>query len=265
MCSLFLRTAAALLILSTAVQARELRVCADPDNLPFSNKQKQGFENRILALLAEHMGDDLLYVWTDERRATAVEVMKQGRCDLVPGMIAGIAGVTTTRPYMRSSYAFVTRGEAVTGFDDPRLHGLKIGVQSVGDDAVTPPVEALLHRGLRANLQPFTFHGNASDQNSAGAIVNAVAKSEIDAAVLWGPFAGYFASQQSSPLKVQIAASRPTDPQMSYDIGMATRPGDTALRDDVDKVLFARKREITEILAQYHVPLLPLSDVGVAP
>lgn len=260
-----LKVAAALLLFSAAAQARELRVCADPDNLPFSNRKAEGFENQILDLVAKRMGADLVYVWSDERRATALEVMNRGRCDIVPGMIAGRAGVATTRPYMRSSYAFVTRGDAVAGFDDPRLRGLRIGVQSVGDDAVTPPVEALLRRGLKANIQPFTFHGNASDQNTAGGIVSAVANRQIDAAVLWGPFAGYYASQHSSPLKVQFAASRPTDPPMVFAIAMATRLSDSALRDDLDEALFASRSAIMDILAHFHVPLLPLADGETAP
>ena len=84
----------------------------------------------------------------------------------------------------------------ISSFDDPRLRKMKIGVQSVGDDAMTPPVQALLNRGLQANIIPYTLHGNAADPNSAGGIVHAVAKGVIDAAVLWGPFAGYFAARE---------------------------------------------------------------------
>lgn len=256
---------AALLLLSATAQAGDLRVCADPDNLPFSNKKEEGYENRIAALVAADLGAKLVYVWADERRATALEVMNQGRCDLVPGMIAQAPGVATTRPYMRSSYAFVTRSAPVSSFDDPQLRKLRIGVQSVGDDSVTPPVEALLHRGLNANIQPFTFHGSAADPNSAGVIVQAVARKDIDAAVLWGPFAGFFAARQDAPLQVSVAQGSPRDPPMSFAISMATRRQDVALRDAVDSALAKHRDEIAALLKDYHVPLLPVEEGEAAP
>lgn len=264
MSSRFPSMLAALLLWAAAAEARDLRVCADPDNLPFSNVKEQGFENRILGLLAKDLGLRLVYVWGNERRATAIETMNKGRCDLVPGAIPGMPGVRTTKPYMRSSYAIVMRGDsAVSGFDDPRLQALRIGVQSVGDDAVTPPVEALLKRGLNANLRPFTLHGSAADPNTSGEIVQAVARGDIDAAVLWGPFAGYFAARQRPALRVQPVGALPGDPQMSFAVSMAVRNG--ALQDEVDRALAARRQDIAGVLAEYHVPLLPLPATEASP
>ena len=255
----------ALLLMTGLAEARGIRVCADPDNMPFSNARLEGFENRILAEVADEMDARIVYVWGNERRATAIEVMEKGRCDLVPGTIANAPGVATTRPYMRSAYAFVTRGAAVEGFDDPRLRSFRIGVQSVGDDAVTPPVEALLHRGLDGNIQPFTLHGSAADPNTAGGIVHAVAAHDIDAAVLWGPFAGYFAARQDPSLAVALVDRSPADPPMQFDIAMATRRDDVELRDAVDHALAARREKIEHILAAYHVPVLPLGGGEAAP
>jgi mxaJ protein len=266
MSSRFLDIGAGLLLFTTAAEARDIRVCADPDNMPFSNAREEGFENRILDVVAKETGAAIVYVWGNERRATAIELMAKGRCDLVPGTIAGAAGVATTRPYMRSGYAFVTRGgTTVSGFDDPRLRELRIGVQSVGDDALTPPAEALLQRGLESSIRPFTLHGNAADPNTAGGIVHAVAAHAIDAAVLWGPFAGYFAARQESPLAVQLVDVTPKDPPMRFAVSMATRAEDTALRDEVDRALARRRDEIARILAAYHVPLLPPVSAEEAP
>lgn len=255
-----------LLLGVTAAQAGELRVCADPDNLPFSDARGEGFENRIVALLAREMGMGVAYVWANERRATAIEMMNKGRCDLVPGAIAGAVGVATTQPYMRSTYALVLRGDArVSGFDDPQLRRLRIGVQSVGDDAVTPPVEALLHRGLGDNLRPFTLHGNAADPNTAGGMVRAVAARDIDAAVLWGPFAGYYAARQATAMTVVPVTASPDDPRMDFAIGMAVRAGDVALRDALDRALAAKRDAIAAVLAEYRVPLLPVTGAEVSP
>lgn len=262
----FPEIAAAMLLLTTSTEARDLRVCADPDNLPFSNARGEGFENRILELAVREMDARLVYVWANERRATAIEIMNRYRCDLVPGVIAGRAGVATTRPYMRSGYAFVTRGgDAPTGFDDPRLRGLRIGVQSVGDDALTPPAEALVQRGLASNIRPFTLHGSAADPNTSGSIVQAVATGSIDAAVLWGPFAGYFAARQAAPMSVRLVESTPRDPAMNFDIAMATRKNDTHLRDEVDHALSTRRKEVMSIMESYHIPLLPLNGDEARP
>lgn len=258
--------AAAALLCASAAQADELRVCADPDNLPFSNAKGEGFENHIINLLAQGMGRTVTYVWTTERRATAIEVMARGRCDVVPGAIAGAAGVMTTRAYMHSAYALVSRDDVrVTGFDDPQMKRLRIGVQSVGDDAVTPPVEALLSRGLAGNLRPYTLHGNASDPNTAGGMVHAVAARDIDAAVLWGPFAGYYAARQDIALNVVAVAAAPQDPPMDFAISMAVRSGDVALRDALDRALAANRPAITAILGDYHVPLLPIPRAEGSP
>lgn len=261
MSSLFPKALALLLLMGGSAAADDLRVCADPDNLPFSNARQQGFENHILGLVARDLGLHLVYVWGNERRATAIEVMTRGRCDLVPGSLAGAPGVLTTRPYMRSSYALVMTGrETVTGLDDPRLRALRIGVQSVGDDALTPPAEALLQRGLGGNLRPFTLHGNAAEPNSAGAMVQAVARHRIDAAVLWGPFAGYFAAAAGGQLSIVPVTARADDPPMSFAVAMATRRDSPALRQAVDGALARHREEIAGILARYHVPLLPLTQ-----
>jgi mxaJ protein len=154
-------------------------------------------------------------------------------------------------------------GTPFNGFDDARLKTLKIGVQSIGDDAVTPPVSALLRRDLASNIKAYTLHGNYSDPNSAGEIVRAVAAHDIDAAVLWGPQAGYFAARQKVPLVLTPVSSNPADPPMSYTISMAVRDDDPDLLQAINDVLRQRQLEIKHILNIYHVPMLAL-DISEA-
>lgn len=262
MSSRFLEILAALsvLILPAAAQAEELRVCADPANLPFSDREGRGFEDRIATLIGKELKADVSFVWWNDRRATALEALNKGKCDLVPGAVAGMDEVATTAPWMQSGYAIVTRAEqgAISSLDDPALRTLRIGVQSVGDDAATPPVAALLRRGL-TNLEPYTLHGHYDDPNSAGQMVADVASGKIGAAVLWGPFAGFFAAHQKTPLKVALVDPGPADPPLRFAIAMATRKGDGDLSQRLNAALKARRGEIDSILDNYAVPRLPTS------
>jgi mxaJ protein len=235
-----------------------LRVCADPNNLPFSNERGEGFENRIAALLAEELGASVEYTWWAQRRGFLRNTLKAGLCDLVPGLPAELEGVRTTAPYYRSTYVFVTRddGPRVTSFDDPGLRDLRIGVQLVGDDGWnTPPAHALSRRGVVANLRGYSLYGDYREPNPPARIIAAVADHEIDAAVAWGPLAGYFATRQKTQLRVT-----PVHPQsdaklpMVWDIAMAVRNDDAALQRDVDAALERRRADIDEILASYGVP-----------
>lgn len=238
-------------------QAEELRVCADPANLPFSDREGRGFEDRIAALVGKELKADVSFVWWNDRRATALEALNKGKCDLVPGAVAGMDEVATTSPWLRSGYAIVTRESQgpISSFDDPALRRLKIGVQSVGDDAATPPVAALLRRGI-TTLEPYTLHGHYDDPNSAGQMVADVASGKIGAAVLWGPFAGFFAAHQQTPLTVTLVEPGPADPPMRFSIAMATRKGDGDLSQRIDAALKARRSDIDGILDQYAVPRL---------
>jgi mxaJ protein len=244
----------ALFLATSGASAAELRVCADPANLPLSNDKREGFENKVVELLAGELGRPITYVWWMDRRKSPLEALDKHLCDLVPGALANAPGVATTRPYLRSGYAFVTRAGSVTSFDDPELRHMTIGVQSVGDDAVTPAATALLHHGLTANIRAYTLHGHYSDPNSSGEIINAVASGKIDAAVVWGPFAGYFAHRQNVPLNVVLAERSGGDPPLVYDIAMATRRDDTELQQGLNRALVERRADIDAILAAYEVP-----------
>jgi mxaJ protein len=261
MCSRSLRifTAALLFLCGLHAQARELRICADPNNLPFSNDKHEGFENRIVDLIARELEAEVTYTWHAQRRGFLRETLKDFRCDLVPGMPSNLEGVRTTAPYYRSTYVFVVRdGEALPqSFNDPILRRSRVGVQLVGDDGWnTPPAHALARRGIVDNIRGYTLYGDYRQPNPPSRIIRAVADGEIDIAVAWGPMAGYFATREGRPLALKAVSPSFDGPQMPmvWDISMGLRKEDDELRVEVDRAMQSRRAEIDTILAQYGVP-----------
>jgi mxaJ protein len=265
MCSSSLKWAlAAALLFSGAAQARELRVCADPNNLPFSNEQQEGFENKIVDLIAQDLGATVTYTWHAQRRGFLRETLKAEECDLVPGLPSNLEGVRTTAPYYRSTYVFVGReGEPFpSSFNDAVLHERRVGVQLVGDDGSnTPPAHALAKRGIVDNIRGYTLYGDYREPSPPSRIVEAVASGAIDIAVVWGPLAGFFAPRQSVPLKIAAVSPAFDGPQlpMVWDISMAVRKEDDAFRQEIDGILERRRTDIDAILAHYRVPRLNAS------
>ncbi|MER9331521.1 substrate-binding domain-containing protein [Mesorhizobium sp. M0488] len=256
-----------LLFAAAVAHARELRVCADPNNMPFSNASGQGFENKIAEIVAGELGAKLTYIWWAQRRGFVRNTLKAGICDLVPGTPANLEMLRTTTPYYRSSYVFVMRkdGPDITSFNDPRLRELRIGVQLIGDDgANSPPVQALGRRGIVGHLIGYPVYGDYSAPNPPARIVEAVANGEVDLAVVWGPLAGYFAAKQKVPLKLTPVTPRIDGPllPMIYDISMGVRREDDALHGEVDAALAKHKAEIDSVLTQFGVPRL---DAGGNP
>jgi quinoprotein dehydrogenase-associated probable ABC transporter substrate-binding protein len=247
------------LVFATIADARELRVCADPNNLPFSNERGEGFENKIAELIADELGVTLSYTWWAQRRGFIRNTLNTGSCDLVTGTTNGIEMLRTTLPYYRSGYAFVTRqdGPKVSSLDDPILHNLRIGIQLVGEDGANPPPsEALARRGIVDNVRGYLVYGDYREQNPAAAIMDAVAKGEIDVAIVWGPVAGYFAGRESVPLKVALVTPQNDGPRlpMVFDINMGVRRDDPTLRDEINAALSKLRPKIDAVLANYGVP-----------
>jgi quinoprotein dehydrogenase-associated probable ABC transporter substrate-binding protein len=260
--SRLLLLAVAFLGCSQEKPARELRVCADPNNLPFSNQREEGFENRLADLIARDLGATVKYTWRPQRRGFIRNTLGAGLCDVIMGMPSGAERVLTTRPYYRSTYVFVYRKDrqlAIRSLDDPKLKQLKIGVQLIGDDyANTPPVHALSRRGIVGNLVGFTVFGDYSQENPPARIIEAVVAGQVDIALAWGPLAGYFAGRSGADLAV-IPVSPASDPpalKFSFDIGLAVRQDAAALRDELQAVLVRREPEIRRLLAEYGVPLV---------
>ena len=247
------------LVFATIADARELRVCADPNNLPFSNERGEGFENKIAELIADELGVTLSYTWWAQRRGFIRNTLNTGSCDLVTGTTNGIEMLRTTLPYYRSGYTFVTRqdGPKVSSLDDPILHNLRIGIQLVGEDGANPPPsEALARRGIVDNVRGYLVYGDYREQNPAAAIMDAVAKGEIDVAIVWGPVAGYLAGRESVPLKIALVTPQNDGPRvpMVFDINMGVRRDDPTLRDEINAALSKLRPKIDAVLANYGVP-----------
>ena len=255
------RFALALLLMAAPAEARVLKVCADPNNLPFSNAKEEGFENRIVRIVAAQLHADVQYVWHAQRRGNVRETLNAGECDVIPGVASSFDMLLTTRPYYRSTYVAVVREGPLHGlstFDDPRLAKLRIGVQLVGDDGSnTPPAHALTARGLVSNIRGFTIYGDYESTAPQSPIVDAVANGEVDVAYVWGPTAGYFTSRE--PVKLSLSpvpiADGPSLP-MVFDISMGVRRDNIGLRRELDAALARRAVDIRAVLAGYGVPLV---------
>ena len=232
-------------------------MCADPNNLPFSNDHEEGFENRIVRLIAAELGADVQYTWWAQRRGFIRNTLNAGVCDLVAGVPADYELTLTTPPYYRSSYVTVSQPDLhLVTLDDPVLRTLRIGVQMIGDDfANTPPAHALSRRGIVDNVVGYLIYGNYAEANPSARIVRAVASGEIDIALVWGPIGGYFAARHDPPLAVAplIPAADGGLP-FAFAIAMGVRKGNDALRDALTEALRRRKPDIDRILAEYHVP-----------
>ena len=237
-----------------------LRVCADPNNLPFSNQRLEGFENKIAELLAKDLGERVEYTWWAQRRGFFRNTLKAGMCDVVIGVPAAFELALTTKPYYRSTYVFLSRKDRhldVKSFDDPVLKKLRIGVQIIGDDqSNAPPAHALTRRKIIDNVKGFTLYGDYNQKDPPARIVDAVVKGDIDLAIVWGPLAGYFAKQSRVPLAVAPVSPQIDQPFLPFvfDIAMGVRREDQDLRDQLDQFLEKRRPEIERILEEYKVP-----------
>jgi mxaJ protein len=237
-----------------------LRVCADPNNLPFSNEKQEGFENKIAELIAKEMNRPVEYTWWAQRRGFFRNTLRAGVCDVVIGVPASFELAATTKPYYRSTYVFVTRADRdihVESFDDPQLRDLTIGVQMIGDDgANSPPAHALSNRGIVANVRGYTVYGDYKRSNPPAQIIDAVLNKEVDVAVAWGPLAGYFANKHPGKLTVRHVSPEIDLPYLpfTYDIAVGIRRGEDQLKDTIEQILDRRRSDIDAILASYKVP-----------
>ena len=232
-----------------------LRVCADPNNLPFSNRARQGFENELAELLTRDLGMQLEYVWWEERRNFVRKSLGAGKCDAILGVPAMLDSVELTQPYYRSTYVFISRkdaGPTVSSLNDGRLSRMRIGIHLVGND-YAPPALALTPRGLSANLVGFSLHGEEGEENPPARIVDAVRNKDVDIAIAWGPLAGYFANDpnlQITPVTPRAFRSVP----FVYEISVAVRKGDEPLRMKLSKSINRQCAAIQKLLANYRVP-----------
>jgi mxaJ protein len=244
-------------------RARILRVCSDPNNLPFSNRAGEGFENRLAELIADELHAQVRYTWWAQRRGFVRNTLGAGACDLIAGVPSGYEPVRTTEPYYRSTYVFVTRRDLappIESIDDPRLRRLRIGIHVIGDDyAEPPPATALARRGIVNNIHGYTLYGDYREPNPPARLVEAVASGDVDVAIVWGPLGGFFADRESVPLRVTPMRERGDGPGVPFvfAIAMGVRRDDSTLARRVGAALERRRAEVRRILRQYGVPLLP--------
>ncbi len=244
-----------------------LRVCADPNNLPFSNQRAEGFENRIAEVLARELHARLEYTWAPEWRGFIRKTLGAHRCDVLMGVPAASDRVLATRPYYTSTYVFLSRrdrGLRIRSLDDPVLRRLRIGIHFIGDDYTNPPpAHALGRRGIVNNVFGYSLYGDYSKPNPPAELIHAVAKGDVDVAIVWGPFAGYFGSREPVPMRLTpvTPAIDPPALRFSFPIAIGVRRDDTALRAMLDTALQRRACEVSRILREYDVPLVGSSDL----
>jgi mxaJ protein len=237
-----------------------LKVCADPNNLPFSNQAGEGFENRLAELLAGDLGARVEYTWWSQRRGFVRNTLNAGECDVVMGVPTSVDMVLRTDPYYRSTYVFVTRKTltpALETFDDPRLRDLRVGVQMIGDDgANSPPAHALARRGIVSNVRGYMVYGDFRRPAPQSRIVDDVARGVLDVAVVWGPTAGFFARRERQSLRLV-----PVKPQIElpflpfvFDIAIGVRRGDSTTRTRLNTALTRRRAEVEQLLDEFGVP-----------
>ena len=251
----------------TATTSDPLRVCSDPNNMPFSNQQREGFENKIADLLARELGTVVEYTWWAQRRGFIRNTLNANLCDVVLGLPHDIEMALTTTPYYRSTYVFVTRQARalhLRSFDDALLRHLRIGVQVIGDDgANSPPAHALSRRGIVRNLVGFSVYGDYRSDSPPSRIVTAVADGEVDVAAVWGPLAGYFAARQREPLDV-TAISTEVDGglPLAFDLSMAVRRNDTVRLTRLNQFIDQHHAQIARVLDDFHVPRVSSREPG---
>jgi quinoprotein dehydrogenase-associated probable ABC transporter substrate-binding protein len=240
------------------VDPKVLRVCADPHNLPFSNEKGEGFENKLAELFAEKLNKKLDYMYFPQATGFVRMTLGAHRCDVIMGFPQGDDVVQGTNPYYRTTYALVAKtGSGLDGVDtleDPKLKGKHVGIV-----AGTPPATNMAIAGLMSNAKPYPLMVDTRYDNSAQAMIDDLAAGKIDAGVLWGPMAGYYAKKVGS-LHVTPLVKETTGPKLVYRIGMGVRPADQNWKRQLNKLIQENQGEINKILLDFGVPLLDESD-----
>jgi mxaJ protein len=244
-----------------ADDAKQLRVCGDPNNLPFSNEKLEGIENKIAEVIAKDLGATVDYTWWPHQRGVVKRALNTGRCDVMLGIPKGYDPVLWTKPYYRTGYVMAyrkDRGLKLRSLDDPALKKLKIGVQ-----VNTPPHDALGQRGIADNVVGYQlmFDSNFHADEYPGKVVEDMLAGKTDVALVWGPIAGYFAKKKAAPIEIVVLEMRRDSAErFAFDISMGVRKRDKELKGKLEEALARRRDEITHILEEFGVPLLPASE-----
>jgi quinoprotein dehydrogenase-associated probable ABC transporter substrate-binding protein len=242
------------------VVARDvLRVCADPHNMPFSNRKGQGFENRIAEILADELKVPLRYYWLAQGPGFIANTLGSKLCDVVMGYAAGADPVQHTNPYYRSVYVLLIKpGAGLDGLDrlsDPRLRGKRLGVI-----AATPPADHLLEEGLLATAKSYALLVDRSTETPAEDMIADLVAGRIDGALLWGPIGGDLARRSSEPLTVIPLLHERERPPLSYRITFGIRHNEQDWKRGLNQAIRKRQVDFDRVLIDFGVPLLDDDD-----
>ena len=236
------------------VDRSALKVCADPNNLPFSNEKKEGFENKIAEVMGTALGLKVEYTWFPQVIGFVRNTLQAHRCDLVMGTVAGDDIMQTTNPYYYTTYVMLYRSDkrpAFEGLEDPRLASLRLGV--VG---ATPPSDLLVRHDLMAHAKPYQLTVDTRAESPTHQMVQDVVDGTIDVGFLWGPIAGYYRKHDELPLTLAPLKDEPGAARMKYHIAMGVRGNEPEWRRRINAVILKQQPAMTAILRDYGVPLL---------
>ena len=241
------------------VDGAALRVCAAPADLPFSNEQGEGFENKIAELMAERLGVPLRYTWYPQTVGFVRNTLRAYRCDLIMGVVAADELVQNSNPYYRSHYVLAYRADEADRYGDldaPLMQAARIGVV-----AGTPPSDLLLRKGLIGQTRPYQLMSDARVDQPARRMIEDLAAGQLDAALVWGPIAGYWATRQAVPLALEPLPSDPRSGlRLDFRISMGLRQGEPEWKQTVNRLIRELQPQIQAILLDYGVPLLDEQD-----
>jgi mxaJ protein len=244
--------------------ATSLRICGDPDNLPYSNDRLQGFENRIASVIASDLGVEPSYTWWPHQRGLVKNTLEAGTCDVIFGVPHDLETILPTKPYYTSSYVIAQRkgsGHAITSLDALELKMLRIGVY-----ANTPVEESLGRRGLVDHLTAYSlFFDPTGDRDRPAKLLDDLVAGTVDVALPWGPLAGYYARKLNAPIEMSVLPSEPGVP-LSFSISMGVKKGNRDLKNRLEAAIDHRQAEIRSVLEEFGVPLAsaPRQAEGVA-
>jgi quinoprotein dehydrogenase-associated probable ABC transporter substrate-binding protein len=238
------------------------RACGDPRNLPFSNDKGEGFENKLAELLAAKLGKKLSYTYFPQATGFVRMTLGSYRCDIIMGFPQGDDQAQLTVPYYRTTYALVFKPgsglEDVTTISDPKLKDKRIGVV-----AKTPPSTNMAMNGLLARAKSYPLFIDTRADSSAQAMMDDLARGDIDCGILWGPMAGYYARQANPPMIVVPLTKETTGPQMTYRIGMAVRAADQEWKRTLNRLIMENQTEINKLLISYNIPILDETNMPI--
>ena len=233
-----------------------LRVCADPQNMPFSNEKGEGFENKLVDLIAAKLDMPAVYTWLPQVMGHVATLPDDGGCDILMGYAQGTGLIEDTNPYYRTSYVLIYRQDDKSLAGVESLADARLKTKTIGILARTPPVSIMAMNGLMPNARSFEVKG---DRNTAGAatdVIAAIASGEIDAGILWGPLGGYYAQAAKVPLSLVPLVKEKAGPATVYGITMGVRPNEPEWKHKLNKLIAENQADINAMLGEYNVPLL---------